>query len=627
MCGIAGFYQNKYDYLSHEYGSEQPNNKWYKKLVRMKNSLAHRGPDDEHVMLFSHAGFAHTRLSIRDIRGGRQPMTCRYRGTTATIAYNGEIYNTNELRSMLSPYSLDWHTTGDTEVILNGYLAMGEKFFSHLNGIFAFAIYNHNTNCLVLARDPMGVKPLFYQISDAAIIFGSEPKALFAYGIRPAADTACWNEIFALGPARTPGSGGFKNMRELLPGEYLKISPSSLSPYYTCSNHFFWKLEASPHTDSCEDTIEKIRWLVDDSIGRQMVSDIPICSFLSGGLDSSVVSAICQKKLKKQGRILNTFSFDFKDNNKNFKANAFQSSLDRPFAAVMATHIGSHHTFLECDNQTQADYLYKAVDARDFPCMADVESSMLYFCELVAKTNQVALTGECADEIFGGYPWFHDQSLWSKNTFPWSWDMEARKALLRDDFIHELNMEEYSHHAYLDTLHDTPRCSEDSPEEARRREIAWLNVRWFMMTLLNRMDRSSMYSGLEARVPFADHRILEYVYNIPWSIKCRNGQTKSLLVEAGKELLPESVLYRKKSPYPKTYDPAYEKLLAGRLKDMVNHDHSPLKNIVDPKKLEKFLSCPSDYGKPWYGQLMAGPQMLAYLLQVGYWMEKYSVYL
>lgn len=625
MCGIAGFYQNKYDCLAHKYGGGSKNNKWYEKLVHMKNSLAHRGPDDENVLLLPHAGVAHTRLSIRDIEGGRQPMTCTYQGTTATIVYNGEIYNVEELRNRLSSYDLQWNTTCDTEVILNGFLAMGKSFFSELNGIFAFGIYMHDTNKMLLVRDPLGVKPLFYSIMDDVVIFGSEPKALFAYGVKPEADTSCWNEIFSLGPARTLGKGGFKNIYEVLPGEYIEFSSHSSSPYYHIKKSLFWSLEARPHTDSYRDTVKRVSWLIEDSIERQMVSDIPICSFLSGGLDSSLVSAICQKKLKERGKILNTFSFDFKDNNINFKANSFQSSLDRPYAELMANYIGSHHTFLECDNRTQADYLYKAVDARDFPCMADVESSMLYFCELVSKSNQVALTGECADEIFGGYPWFHNKALWNKNTFPWSWDMEARKALLDDNFINELDMENYSTQAYLDTIQHTPRCPEDSPEEARRREIAWLNIRWFMMTLLNRMDRASMYSGLEARVPFADYRILDYVYNVPWNMKCRNGQTKSLLLEVGRNLLPDAVLFRKKSPYPKTYDPAYESLLASRLKDMVDQTNSPLSGIVDRKKMEHFLSSPSDYGKPWYGQLMAGPQMLAYLLQVGYWIEKYSI--
>lgn len=625
MCGIAGFYQNKYDFLSPGYGGRTHQNKWYEKLIRMKKSLVHRGPNDNQVLLFRGAGFAHTRLSIRDISGGAQPMTCSYRGVTATIVYNGEIYNTDELRERLSAYPLHWHTTGDTEVILNGFLAMGERFFELLNGIFAFAIYIEKTGTLILARDPLGVKPLFYQIHDDTLVFASEPKAIFAFGIQPKADNECWNEIFSLGPARTLGKGGFAGMKEVMPGQYVTLTPCSAAPYFDYEARNFWTLQAKPHTDSYAETVEKVSWLVRDSIERQMVSDIPICSFLSGGLDSSLVAAVCQNSLKKKGRILNTFSFDFEDNTKNFRANSFQSSLDRPFAKEMAEYIGSRHTFLECNNQSQADYLYKAVDARDFPCMADVESSMLYFCELVSKTNRVALTGECADEIFGGYPWFHREDMWKKNTFPWSYDMEARKALLTDDFASSLQMKAYSQNAYLDTIQSTPRLNSDNPQEARRREIAWLNIRWFMMTLLNRMDRTSMYSGLEARVPFADHRILDYVYSIPWEMKCHNGQTKSLLVEAGKPFLPDSVLYRKKSPYPKTYDPAYEKLLADRLLEMVNKTNSPLTGIIDKKKLAHFLRTPSDYGKPWYGQLMAGPQMLAYFLQVGYWIEKYSI--
>ena len=625
MCGIAGFYQNKYDFLSSNYGGRTHKNKWYSRLVQMRQSLAHRGPDDEHVVLFHHAGFAHTRLSIRDIQGGVQPMTCSYQGTTATIVYNGEIYNTAELRQKLSAYPLQWNTTGDTEVILNGFLAMGTSFFEELNGIFAFAIYVEKTGTLILVRDPLGVKPLFYQIQNDTLVFASEPKAIFAYGIDPSADHSCWNEIFSLGPARTPGNGGFAQMKEVLPGKYVTLTPRPSSPFFHFKEESFWSLKARPHTDSYLETVEKVSWLIEDSIERQMVSDIPICCFLSGGLDSSLVSAVCQSKLKQRDRVLNTFSFDFKDNTKNFRANSFQSSLDRPYAEQMAKYIGSNHTFLECNNQIQADYLYKAVDARDFPCMADVESSMLYFCEQVSKTNQVALTGECADEIFGGYPWFHDENLWSKHTFPWSWDMDARKALLDDDFASSLHMEDYSQRAYMDTIESTPHLSDDTPQEARRREIAWLNIRWFMMTLLNRMDRASMYSGLEARVPFADHRILDYVYSIPWHMKCYNGQTKSLLVEAGKPFLPDSVLYRKKSPYPKTYDPAYEQLLADRLLEMVNETNSPLTGIIDKKKLSHFLHTPSDYGKPWYGQLMAGPQMLAYFLQVGYWIRNYSI--
>ena len=291
----------------------------------------------------------------------------------------------------------------------------------------------------------------------------------------------------------------------------------------------------------------------------------------------------------------------------------------------MAEYAGTNHRFLECDNKAQVDCLFKAVDARDLPCMADVESSMLYFCSQVVEHNKVTLTGECADEIFGGYPWFHKKEAFEGDHFPWSTSMEPRKILLSDDFADSLGMEEYAHAAYEKTIRETPVLPGEDAHEKRRREISYLNLRWFMVTLLDRMDRTSMYSGLEARVPFADHRIVEYVFNVPWSMKCPDGIVKGLLRHAGEGHLPREILWRKKSPYPKTYDPAYEKLLGDRLKEVLADPNAPVRQILDPKKVHAFLESPSDYGKPFYGQLMAGPQMLAYMLQVNYWLEKYKI--
>lgn len=611
MCGIAGFYQTNFDFTT--------NPKWQQCLLSMKNSLLHRGPDDNDTLIYPHVGLAHSRLSIIDIAGGHQPMTKKFGEGHCSIIYNGEIYNTKELKEFLSHHHLNWETNCDTEVILNGYMAMGIDFFKQLNGIFSFAIYDEVLDSLILARDPLGVKPLFYQQTDTVFVFGSEPKALFAYGIKPEVDADSFCEIFGLGPAHTPGSGVFKDTKELLPGQFLLLTPSC------CTTGYFFQLHGAEHTDSYEETIEKVSFLVQDSIKRQMISDIPICSFLSGGLDSSLVSAFCQKELLAEGKVLNTFSFDFVDNGTNFKPNAFQSTLDRPYVDIMVKAIGSNHTYLECDNTTQADYLYKAVDARDLPCMADVESSLLYFCSLVAPQNKVALTGECADEIFGGYPWFHKEEMWQQNLFPWSYDLNTRTSLLTLDFLEPLHLPEYVQHAYDTSIAQTPIFIGDSPLEKRRREISWLNIRWFMATLLNRMDRTSMYSGLEARVPFADYRILQYVYNVPWEMKCRNGKTKNLLIESGKSVLPTEILHRKKSPYPKTYDTAYEKLLGNRLLERITDSASPLRPIIDKKKVETFIAGSLDYGKPWYGQLMAGPQMLGYLLQIDYWMNKYNL--
>lgn len=607
MCGIAGFYQTDFDYrMDAGFGL---------RLLKMRDSMLRRGPNDNGIFLSAHCGLAHTRLAVIDPLRGGQPMGRDH----CTIVYNGELYNSKELRDELKSFPLHWETDCDTEILLNGYLAFGCDIVHKLNGIFAFALYDASAERLLLARDHLGVKPLFYQETEGSLLFGSEPKTLFAYGVRPRLNEESWCEILGLGPARTPGHGVFAGMKEVLPGHYLLAEARGLTD---CC---YWKLTAQPHTDTYAQTLEKVSWLVQDSVSRQLVSDVPICTFLSGGLDSSLVSAILSKKLQEKGRQLSTFSFDFVGNKKNFKPNEFQTSQDRPFVDIMVSHIGSSHTYLECGSREQADGLLDTVVSRDLPCMADVESSLLYFCSQVAKTHPVALTGECADEIFGGYPWFHKKELMAQQNFPWSYDMGPRTALLREDFLREHHITEYARSAYKTSVAETPALAGEPEEEARRRQIAWLSVRWFMATLLNRMDRCSMYCGLEARVPYADYRILEYVYNIPWEMKCRDGQTKSLLIEAGREFLPPEVLFRRKSPYPKTYDTGYEKLLANRLRKILKQKHAPILEIVDRQKVLAFLDSPKDYGRPWYGQLMAGPQMMGYLLQIDYWMEKYGL--
>lgn len=613
MCGIAGF-------CSHRAQYDSEREKWLQVLENMNQAQKRRGPDEEGTFLQRHCGMAHVRLSIIDLKRGQQPMTRRVQGRTCTLVFNGEIYNMPELKKELEGLGMVFESDCDTEVLLQGYLKFGESFVNRLNGIFAAAMWDSYKETLFLFRDRAGVKPLFYMKKGDTIVFSSEIKGLLQYpGTEAAVDTDGLCEIFALGPAKTYGKGVFKDVFEVLPGHYLTFRDGILKDF--C----YWKLESHPHEDTFEQTVEKTAWLVEDSVKKQMLSDIPISTFLSGGVDSSLVTAICARELQKQGKVLNTFSFDFTGNEKYFKANAFQPSQDRPWAEKMVKFSRTNHRFLECDYVELLDYLYKAVDARDLPCMADVESSMLYFCSKVVEYNKVTLTGECADEIFGGYPWFHKKEAFDTPAFPWSSDMNVRRTLLAEEWIHTLPMEAYARAAYEHTIQEAPVLEGENREEKRRREIAYLNLKWFMATLLDRMDRTSMYSGLEARVPLADHRIIEYVWNVPWSMKCKDGVVKSLLRHAGEGKLPKEVLWRKKSPYPKTYHPAYEKLLGERLKEVLSDTHAPVRQFLDRGKVQKFLDSPLDYGKPWYGQLMAGPQMLAYMLQVNYWMEKYKI--
>ena len=613
MCGIAGF-------LNPRNNDKKTEKEIYQILKKMNEVQRHRGPDDEGIFLENGCALGHVRLSILDLYRGHQPMCKKKEGNTYAIILNGEIYNMKTLKEQLIKEGEMFSTTSDTEVVLTGYIRYGISYIEELNGIFSIALWDGKRKKLYLIRDRVGVKPLFYTKRGDTLIFASEIKGLFAYpGVKPVINREGLCEIFGLGPAKSYGKGVFKDIYEVLPGHFLEYDREGLK------DRAYWELKAKEHTDSEKDTIEHTRWLVKDAVEMQMLSDIPISTFLSGGVDSSIVTSICAEELHKQGLQLNTFSFDFTGNDRYFKANSFQPSRDRPYVEEMADYTGTRHRFLECTSRQQADYLYKAVRARDLPCMADVESSMLYFCSEVKNYNKVTLTGECADEIFGGYPWFHNENAFSTDAFPWSYDMSARQILLDDELINSLNMEEYADNAYRQTIAETPVLQSDSAKERRRREISYLNIRWFMATLLDRMDRTSMYNGLEARVPFADHRIVEYVFNVPWDMKCAGGVTKGLLRHAAAGLLPDNVLWRKKSPYPKTYDPYYEKMLAGKLREVVSDTASPIRTLLDIAKVNRFIEAPSDYGRPWYGQLMAGPQMLAYMLQVNYWLSEYNI--
>ncbi len=613
MCGIAGFCNTYEDYT-------QNYTKWHHILYKMRQVLAHRGPDDEGELLAEKIGMAHTRLSIIDLNRGHQPMTKQKFGNSYTIVYNGELYNTEELREQLIRMGYLFKTHTDTEVILTGFMAFGGEFVKELNGIFSFGVWDESNHVLYLARDRFGVKPLFYSVLDNSIVFASEIKALFEYpGIRPRVTSEGLCEIFGLGPAKTYGKGVFKDIYEVLAGNLLTFDAGGLK------QNSYWSLVSAPHEDDYQKTVEKTSFLLYDSVKRQMISDIPICTLLSGGVDSSLVTAVCAKELKEKGLQLRTYSFDFLDNAKHFRSNSFQPTQDRPYVDIMIHHVGSDHTYLECDNFDLLDNLYPSVDARDLPNMADVESSLLYFCKRVAAETKVTLTGECADEIFGGYPWNNKPELMQQNTFPWSGNMDARKFLLSKDLLTTLDLDGYVRAAYEKSLAETPRLAGESGLDARRREIAYLNLKWFMVTLLDRMDRCSMNSGLEARVPFADHRIVEYIWNVPWEMKSKDGIEKKLLRDAGKGLIPEEILYRKKSPYPKTYHPDYERLLGNRLLEILSDPNAPIRPLVDLTKVKIFLSSPSDYGKPWYGQLMAAPQQIAFLLQVNYWLEKYKI--
>ncbi len=613
MCGIAGFFHTKKEYSDHI--------EYYRSILEsMKEKLIPRGPDSSGIVLTEDCGLAHTRLSIIDLRDGTQPMTRKMDGYRYTIVYNGELYNTKALRENLQNKGWQFQTTSDTEVILLSFLHDGADFVKKLDGIFSFAIYDERHHKLLLYRDSFGIKPLFYAVRDGEVIFASEPKAMFCHpACKPTVSMDGLREILGIGPARIPGSGIYQGMCELEPGCYLSCSR------YGIKKNVYWRLMSHPHEDSYEKTLETAGELIYSAIKRQMVSDVPICTFLSGGVDSSLVSSVCSRELKKNGEQLTTFSFDFDGNEKYFRANTFQPSQDRPYVDRMKDYLQTDHHYLSCDYGKQADLLQESVKAHDMPCMTDIDSSLLYFCSLVSQSHKVVLTGECADEVFGGYPWFHKKEFFGKNTFPWTPDLTPRLELLQEDFAEELHLDAFVEKAYYDAICQIEALPEENETETNRRQIGYLNIRFFMQTLLNRMDRTSMHWGLEARVPFADRKLVEYIFNIPWEMKAKDGVVKNILRQSSKGLLPDDILFRRKSPYPKSYHPFYEELLGKRLLQELEDSNAPILRFVDKEKVLCFIGSVKDYGKPWYGQLMAGPQMLAYLLQINFWLKEYQV--
>ena len=603
MCGIAGLIGIPVDDAIAQ---------------RMQSALRRRGPDARGTFLSDRCCLLHSRLSVIDPEGGHQPMCLSWGGETYTIVYNGELYNTEEIRSLLLKSGHRFLGHSDTEVVLHAYSQWSEACLEKFNGIFAFGIWEHKRKKLFLARDRMGVKPLFYKLHNDGLIFASEIKTILAYpNVSAELDAEGAAEILLIGPGRTPGTGIFRGISELEPGCY---------GYFACQKwnwKRYWKLTDREHTDSFEDTAAYVRFLVTDAIERQMISDVPIGTFLSGGLDSSLISSVCARQMQKRGEALSTFSVDYKDNDKYFVPGKFQPNSDGSYIRIMQEYLGSNHHWTVLKPQDLVDALSDATIARDLPGMADVDFSLLVFCGHIRKEVKVALSGECADEIFGGYPWYRDPEVRALDGFPWAQNTKERAGFLVPEIAGKIDTREYVYDKYRQTIAQCDILPGTSAQERRMKEMVNLNQRWFMQTLLDRKDRMSMYHGLEVRVPFCDYRIAEYMYGVPWEYKDYNGQEKGLLRYAMADFLPNEVLYRKKSPYPKTYDPHYLELVSGLLRQLLTQKDAPIFQLVNRQSLQNLLE--AEYTWPWYGQLMKVPQTIAYMLQINFWLYRYNV--
>lgn len=608
MCGIAGWFDNHRDLRESK-----------ETLMEMSAQLRRRGPDEHGEYIKKDCALLHRRLSVIDPENGQQPMSTLYLGEKYTIVYNGELYNTEELRLELMVAGFSFSTHSDTEVLLKAYCYYKEACVNKLNGIYAFAVYEETSGRLFLCRDRIGVKPLFYHLYNDGIVFGSEIKAILKSGlVKPAIDEEGLMELFFLGPARTPGRGILKGISELLPGQYAIYDGDTLT------SHRYYTLVARAHEDDEEQTIAKTRFLLTDAIERQLVSDVPMCFFLSGGLDSSIICQTAANFYKRNNKSpIHTYSVEYRDNKAYFKASLFQPNADYDFIKSMVDSTESQHHEVILDNEDLFYALYPSVSARDLPGYVDIDSSLLLFCREIKRDFTVALSGECADELFGGYPWYHNHDILFEDCFPWSREQRIRRQVLKSGLLP--HGEEYVRQRYLDTIRAVDALPDDSPVDKRMREMFALNFYWFMQCLLERKDRCSMYSGLEVRVPFCDMRLVDYAYNMPWKLKALGGREKGIIRKAFEDRLPKDIVWRKKSPYPKTHNPIYMELCRNKVREILNDSSRRINTLVSKEGIAEIMEHPDEITSPWYGQLMKAPQILAYLIEIDDWMESYDV--
>ena len=606
MCGIGGFVD-----------FERDARRGGPILHGMKRTLTPRGPDAEGTYFDEDTALIHRRLIVIDPEGGKQPMCSPDRNTI--LIYNGELYNTPELRRELMSRGHEFVGHSDTEVLLHAYLEWKTDAFARLNGIFAFAIWEKRERRLTLCRDRLGVKPLFFAPIRNGLTFGSTIDTVLCHPeIEPALDEDGLRTLLLLGPARPPESGVFRPIFSLMPGHFAILTPEAFT------DHTYWKLEAHEHEDDLPTTIEHTHTLICDAARRQLVSDVPLACFLSGGLDSSILSMLAAKDYAARSETLHTWSVDYRDNDKYFTKSIFQPNSDDSYIDQMVDFLGTHHHRVVLEPEALCAALLPATDARALPGMADVDSSLLLFCAAVKRGGTtVCLSGECADELFGGYPWYHREEILFEDTFPWSRSVGLRLGLLTPDAVR--NGEEFVRQHYRDTCDRAPKLSSDDKKAARMREMFVLNLDWFMATLLDRKDRMSMYSGLEVRVPFCDHRIVEYAYNMPWDFKSLEGREKGIVRRAFVDELPKEIVYRKKSPYPKTFHPVYTRLCADYVRRIFEDNTSVTASLFDRNAVQKLMQRPESLAEPWFGQLMRTPQIFAYIIQLDRWFRHYHV--
>jgi asparagine synthase (glutamine-hydrolysing) len=609
MCGIAGWV----DFVR-DVAQEQD-------IARtMTTTMALRGPDAEGLWLAKHAALGHRRLSVIDLEGGCQPMVAEGgNGPGAAMTYSGETYNFRELREQLRSLGHDFRTSSDTEVVLHAYLEWGPECVFRLQGIYAFAIWDTREEELLLVRDRMGVKPLYYAPTPTGVLFGSEPKAILAHpDFQAVLDIDGLRDILSI--AKVPGHAIFRGVREVPPGCTVRVTRSG------AVEQRYWQLSIGEHTDTLKQTIGTVREMLESIVTQQMVADVPLCTLLSGGLDSSSLTALAARASRGQG-LGRIRSCSVSDNDLDHRSDT-PANDDHVYARLLAEHVGSDHSELPLRAPDLLDTALRSavLGAYDLPiAKGDEHASLHLLFGIVREHSTVALSGECGDEVFGGYRWQRERDTVLSSTFPWVHEgrhhYRGSEVVFEPDLLAKLDLAAYERDCHSAAVAEIAACDHiDDPVEARFREVTYLALTRHAQVLFDRKDRMSMACGLEVRVPFADHRLVEYTFNVPWSMKSFDGREKSLLRAAMRDLLPMAVARRVKTPYPSTRDHTYDRVLRERLTDVIRSEQSPLAPLFSAEL--KKASAETGAAALEYGMSRAA---LETVLQLDAWLRRYDV--
>ncbi|WP_320670618.1 asparagine synthase (glutamine-hydrolyzing) [Patulibacter defluvii] len=607
MCGVTGWVD-----WGRDLRRERP------VVEAMTDTMVPRGPDAAGVWLDRHVALGHRRLAIIDLEGGVQPMVARdAEGTPlAVITYSGEVYNHRELRAELTARGHGFRTRSDTEVVLRAYLEWGADLASHLNGMFAFAVWDVPAQELLLVRDRLGIKPLYYAAAGAgALLFGSEPKAILANPLfAPELDHDGIAELFALATAPTPGHGVYRGLRQVRPGHLVRVTRGGVR------ERRWWQLPTRPHLDGLDATALRVRGLVAAAVGRQLQSDVPLGFLLSGGIDSSALVALAARQRNGDGT--DTYSVDFPPDEGPERLGEWNRSEDQPYVDAVVGHVGTSHRRIVVAGRELARHRGIGLDARDLPGWGEPDTSLYLLFRGVREHATVALSGEVADEVFGGYSFFHDGARGPVEQFPWLVGRRSPVALLRPEVRQAVDPDGYVRARLAEALDEVPALAGEPAADARARTLSYLALTRWLPAVLERKDRMSMATALEARVPFADHHVVEYLWNVPWELKTTGGEAKGLLRRAIGDVLPDAVLRRPKSGYPATSASAYGDELRERVGELLERD-ARVFELVDRDVVARHLRDGTRIPGPRAAPHPTGG--LDFLLTLDRWLDEYGV--